>query len=68
MKGDPQFIILKYQAWMDAAQFEDAILGAIIREPLSPSTNYVPDAPSEHATTQYQTGTATDFILDASGA
>ncbi|CAI6089272.1 unnamed protein product [Clonostachys chloroleuca] len=37
MKGDPEFVILKYQAWMEAAEFEDVILGAVVKEPLSPS-------------------------------
>lgn len=68
MKGDPEFVILKYQAWMDAAEFEDTILGAVIREPLSPSTNYVPDAPRTVATPEFQTGLATDFILAESEA
>ena len=68
MKGDPEFVILKYQAWMEAAEFEDVILGAIVHEPLSPSTNYVPDAPRKYVTHEHQTGAATDFVLAGSGA
>lgn len=63
MKGDPEFVILKYQAWMEAPEFEDTILGAIVKEPLSPSTNYVPDSPFKYMTHEHQKGTATDFVL-----
>jgi hypothetical protein len=66
MSGDPEFIILKYQAWMRTAAFEDTILGAIIKQPLSPSTNYVPDAPTAYISHALQEGSATDFVLRAS--
>jgi len=70
MKGDPEFVILKYQAWLEASEFEDKILGAIIKNPLSPSTNYVPDSPIKYKTHEHQKGSATDFVLttDASTA
>jgi len=44
MKGDPEFIILKYTVWMSAG-FENSIFGAIIRHLLSPSTDHVLDSP-----------------------
>lgn len=68
MSGDPKFIILKYQAWMRTATFEDTILGAIIRQPLSPSTNYVPGAPARYLTHALQEGSATDFVLQGTGS
>lgn len=67
MSGDPEFIILKYQAWMKTAAFEDTILGAIIKQPLSPSTNYVPDAPAAYISHTLQEGSATDFVLEGTG-
>ncbi|KAF1924937.1 uncharacterized protein M421DRAFT_424354 [Didymella exigua CBS 183.55] len=66
MKGDPQFVILKHQAWMKSANFEDTILGAIVKEPLSPTTNYVPQSPGlSHCV---QDGSATDFSIDGAGS
>jgi hypothetical protein len=67
MKGDPEFVILKYQAWMEASEFEETILGAIVKEPLSPSTNYVPDSPLKYKTHEPQKGSATDFVLANAG-
>ena len=67
MNGDPKFIILKYQAWMRTAAFENTILGAIIKQPLSPSTNYVPDAPAAYISHALQEGSATDFVLEGTG-
>lgn len=65
MKGDPQFVVLKYQAWLDASQYEKLILGAIVKDPLSPSTNYVYVSREDEKSnnTRYQTGSATDFLL-----
>ncbi|OWY55929.1 hypothetical protein AALT_g11256 [Alternaria alternata] len=68
MTGDPKFIILKYQAWMKTAAFEDTILGAITKQPLSPSTNYVPDAPAAYISHALQEGSATDFVLEGTGS
>ncbi|KAK4167720.1 hypothetical protein QBC43DRAFT_311331 [Cladorrhinum sp. PSN259] len=65
MKGDPQFVILKHQAWMDANKFGH-ILGAIVKEPLSPSTNYVAVSAPDHGMRSLQEGTATDFLLSGS--
>ena len=62
MKGDPEFIILKHAAWMSAG-FQESILGAIIRHPLSPSTDYVPDSPLRYNKYHLQESTATDFAF-----
>ena len=45
MKGDPEFVILKYTAWLDASKFEDKILGSIVKEFLRPTNAFVPDMP-----------------------
>jgi len=45
MKDDPEFVILKHTAWLDAKEFEPKILGAIIRYPLQPAKSYVPKGP-----------------------
>jgi hypothetical protein len=42
MIGDPEFVILKYQSWLDTAKFENVILGSIVKEFLRPTNNYVP--------------------------
>lgn len=67
MKGDPQFVILKHQAWLESADFEDKMLGAIIKEPLSPSTNFVPESPGVYMDREPQKGTVTDFVLQNDG-
>lgn len=61
-------MILKYQAWLDASKFEDTILGAVVRQPLKPSNDYVPDAPLRHNNSELVEGTLTDFLLAGSGA
>jgi hypothetical protein len=67
MKGDPEFIILKHAAWV-SAEFEKDILGAIIRDPLSPSTDYVPSSPLQYNKYDVLEQTITDFVLDNTGA
>ncbi|KAH7153571.1 hypothetical protein EDB81DRAFT_791620 [Dactylonectria macrodidyma] len=66
MKGDPEFIILRHAAWM-SIEFEKSILGAIIRNPLSPSTDHVPESPLQHNKYDLQESTATDFALANTG-
>jgi hypothetical protein len=68
MKGDPEFIILKYQSWLDMAKFEDKILGSIIKEFLRPTNNYVPDDPLQYNKHEFTEGSITDFVLDNSGS
>lgn len=67
MKGDPEFIILKHAAWV-SARFEKSILGAIIRNPLSPWTDHVPNSPLRYNNYDLLESTATDFVLDNKGA
>lgn len=66
-KGDPEFVILKSQAWMKASSYEDKILGTIVKQPLSPSTNYVPDSAAGYLVDSVQDGSATDFSLESAG-
>ncbi|KAH7371576.1 hypothetical protein BKA66DRAFT_572810 [Pyrenochaeta sp. MPI-SDFR-AT-0127] len=64
MIGDPEFVILKYQSWLDTAQFENKILGSIVKEFLRPTNNYVPDSPLKYNSHDFQEGIMTDFALD----
>lgn len=66
MKGDPEFIILRHTAWMPAG-FEKSILGAIIKDPLSPSTDHVPKSPLQYNKHDLLERTATDFVLANAG-
>ncbi|KAF1954307.1 hypothetical protein CC80DRAFT_493812 [Byssothecium circinans] len=68
MIGDPEFVILKYQSWLDTAKFENKILGSIVKEFLRPTNNYVPDSPLKHNSHDFQEGTVTDFVLDNTGS
>jgi hypothetical protein len=68
MKGDPEFVILKYQSWLDTAKFEDKILGSIVKEFLRPTNNYVPDTPLKYNKHEFIDGCITDFVLDNSGS
>ena len=68
MEGDPEFIVLKQWTWLDAAEYEDALLGAIVDDFLSPSTNYVPDSDTKTPLEKYSTSTPQrgifpDFVL-----
>lgn len=49
--------------------FEGKILGAIIKNPASPTTNYVPEdpAPITYVTRELQEGCARDFLLNGAG-
>ncbi|KAK3177309.1 hypothetical protein K4F52_009875 [Lecanicillium sp. MT-2017a] len=62
MKGDPQFVILKYHAWPDA-RLESKLLGAIIKEPLKPTNNYIPESPLKYNHEELFEGSLTDFVL-----
>ncbi|KAM0710564.1 hypothetical protein Q7P35_002235 [Cladosporium inversicolor] len=64
MIGDPEFVVLKYQSWLDTAKFENKILGSIVKEFLRPTNNYVPDLPLKHNSHDFQEGTVTDFVLN----
>lgn len=45
MKGDHEFVILYHSAWLDAAKMESSILGSIVRYPLKPTDDFVPEEP-----------------------
>ncbi|KAL2287669.1 hypothetical protein FJTKL_05046 [Diaporthe vaccinii] len=68
MKGNPEFVILKYSAWLDASQFQDAILGAVVQYPLTPSTDHVPETPLQYNHIDLVEGTLTEFLLVSSNA
>ncbi|KAI1826113.1 hypothetical protein F4861DRAFT_134669 [Xylaria intraflava] len=65
MKGDPNFVMLKQSAWLDAAIFENKILGAIVRYPLSPTVEYLPESPLRYNKTDLIEGVFTDFLHDS---
>lgn len=68
MHGDPTFVILKHQTWLDTSIFEDKILGAIVKEFLRPTNNYVPDSPLQYTTHDLVKTSFTDFVLDTSAS
>ncbi|KAF2963134.1 hypothetical protein GQX73_g10439 [Xylaria multiplex] len=68
MKGDPKFVMLKYSAWLDAAKFEDKILGAVVRYPLKPSNEYLPESPLRYNKTDLVEGCFTNFLHDSTSA
>lgn len=65
MKGDPTFVILKYSAWLDTNQFEDKILGAVVRYPLRPTNEYTPASPLRYNNTELIEGVFTEFVHDS---
>ncbi|GAW24403.1 hypothetical protein ANO14919_139870 [Xylariales sp. No.14919] len=64
MKGDPNFVMLKYSAWLDAAKFEDKILGAIVRYPFKPSNEYLPESPLRYNKADLVEGSFANFVHD----
>ena len=68
MIGDPEFVILKYQSWLDTVKFEDKILGSVVKEFLRPTNNYLPESPLQYNTHDLIEGSVTDFVLDNSGS
>ena len=68
MKGDPEFVILKYSAWLDAAEFEDKILGAVVKHYLDPTDDYEPESPSKYIVEKPVEGSFTDFIAEGSAS
>lgn len=66
MKGDPEFVILKHTAWLPAPEWEDRILGSVIRHPLKPSNDLVPDTPLVYNTHPFHESQLNDFVLSPS--
>ncbi|KAF2993653.1 hypothetical protein E8E14_002044 [Neopestalotiopsis sp. 37M] len=64
MKGDPNFVMLKYSAWLDADKFEDKILGAIVRYPFKPTNEYLPDSPLRYNKADLVENSFVDFLHD----
>jgi hypothetical protein len=64
MKGDPEFVILKYQSWLQTAKFEKKILGTIVQEFLRPTNNYVPNEPLKYYEDEIIESSVTDFVLE----
>lgn len=56
------FVILKHTAWMPV-ESEEHILGSIIKNPLSPSSDYVPDSPLQYNNYNLLETTGSDFSL-----
>jgi len=67
MKGDPEFVILKYQSWLETSKFETTILGSIVKEFLNPTRNYCPESPLQYHTPELVEGSLTDFVLENTG-
>jgi hypothetical protein len=63
MKGDPEFVILKYSTWLDAVKFEDKILGSIVRQYLRPTNAFVPESPLQYNVDELVEGSFTDFVV-----
>jgi len=65
---DPQFVILKHTAWMSVEKFESKILGAIVKEHLKPSNNYVGPVKYKPEDFDFLENKATNFVLDHSNS
>jgi len=63
MKGDPEFVILKYQSWLDTEKFEKEVLGAIVKQYLSPVQDYCPVEEAQWNKLNFTEGCLTDFNL-----
>ncbi|KAJ4370042.1 hypothetical protein N0V83_005806 [Neocucurbitaria cava] len=68
MSGDPEFVILKHSAWLDAAKYESKILGAVVRQPLKPTNDYLPENPLQYNDFDLvePSEPLTDFVLENS--
>ncbi|EPS41762.1 hypothetical protein H072_4298 [Dactylellina haptotyla CBS 200.50] len=63
MKGDPEFVILKYPAWLDTQKFESRILGSVVKYPLQPTEAYFLEYPLQYYTDDFQEGSLSDFVF-----
>lgn len=63
MKGDPEFVILKYQSWLDTEKFEKEVVGAIVKQYLSPVQDYCPVQEGQRNKLKFTEGCLTNFDL-----
>ncbi|XP_044724630.1 uncharacterized protein HRG_02526 [Hirsutella rhossiliensis] len=63
MDGGPEFVMLKYQAWLETADFEGKLLGAIVKEYLNPTSFREPDNPLQYNHEPFAEGAFTDFAV-----
>lgn len=70
MKGDPQFVVLKYTTWLDASEYENRILGAVVKEFLKPEDAFVPrsGSPLQYNDQKLSERTFSNFVVDSSGS
>ncbi|KAH6714537.1 hypothetical protein BKA61DRAFT_482019 [Leptodontidium sp. MPI-SDFR-AT-0119] len=66
MKGDPEFVILKYQSWLDTEKFEKEVVGAIVKQYLSPVQDYCPVEEAQWNKLKFTEGCLTDFDFTVS--
>ena len=64
MSSDPVFIVLNFTAWLDTTNFEQRILGAIVRSCLQPTNNYVPENPLQYNSKVFVDGSFNDFVTN----
>ena len=62
MAQDPIFLILKLSAWLPASD-ANSILGAAVKNFLSPTNNFVPDYPLTYSDYTLSENSFTDFVL-----
>lgn len=63
MKGDPEFVILKYQSWLDTEKFEKQVVGAFVKHYLNPGWEYCPVQEAQWNKLNFTEGCLTDFDL-----
>ena len=63
MKGDPEFVILKYQSWLDTEKVEKEVVGAIVKQYLNPVRDYCPVEESQWNKLKFTEGCLTNFDL-----
>ncbi|KAI6081271.1 hypothetical protein F4821DRAFT_249666 [Hypoxylon rubiginosum] len=70
MLGDPEFFFLKHWAWLDTTDYEEALLGAFVRNFADPAHEGMIPEPDElshwakYGKTKTLDGKFSDFVLD----
>jgi hypothetical protein len=62
LKGDPNFVVLKYSAVLDTKS-EGKIIEAIVLYPFKPSNEYLPESPLRYNETDHVKGVSANFLL-----